>query len=161
MNKIVLRSLAAFLGVTVLSIVLPPIGYLAGIALLIFGTVSYLRRKMSNTSTGPAIQTTQTTSQPCPACGKSLSRNPKFCNYCGAKLETPAERDRTLIPEPIAKSTMSCSNCGRAISPNLKFCPHCGADQGNPSRADKCTNCGATLPLGKKFCTKCGTKLEF
>lgn len=46
----------------------------------------------------------------CPACGKPVPGNSKFCPECGQKM-------------PAAKF---CSNCGHKLSDNAKFCPECG-----------------------------------
>lgn len=160
MNKIFFRSLVVFLGVTVLSLVLPPIGYLAGIGLLIFGVASYIRKKMSHTTT------IQVPPQLCPNCAKSQPRKSKFCTYCGTKLEPATERDRTVTPVLAGpKSTVPCPNCGRNISHALKFCTYCGKKvegaTGSQTEPDKavCTNCGRPLPRkNAKYCTSCGAR---
>jgi hypothetical protein len=49
----------------------------------------------------------------CPACGKALPPNAKFCVSCGAKV----------APETSAK----CPHCSRDVPPAAKFCTGCGA----------------------------------
>ena len=44
----------------------------------------------------------------CPQCGARLSADSKFCNKCGAKMQT------------------SCPGCGAAVTPGSKFCSQCG-----------------------------------
>jgi len=44
----------------------------------------------------------------CPSCGKSISKESKFCSECGIAL------------------TMQCSKCGAIIQGKPKFCPECG-----------------------------------
>ncbi len=53
----------------------------------------------------PAAQTFSVT---CPNCGAKLAENSKFCNQCGAKLNT------------------ACPACGAPMTPGSKFCSQCG-----------------------------------
>jgi hypothetical protein len=57
------------------------------------------------------VVTTQTENVKCPKCGKSLSTEVKFCNYCGTKI----------VPMKY------CSECGSQIEKTAKFCSFCGA----------------------------------
>lgn len=57
----------------------------------------------------PAPQSAQqSASAVCPQCGARLSADSKFCNKCGAKMQT------------------SCPGCGAAVTPGSKFCSQCG-----------------------------------
>jgi len=79
----------------------------------------------------------------CPKCGASNLWNAKFCNECGAKVET-------------AGQTAPCVKCGAQLQAGAKFCVECGSRQ----EKQKCANCQAELAPGTKFCNECGTKVE-
>src|SRR6185436_5149952 len=49
----------------------------------------------------------------CPKCGAANLANAKFCNECGAKMETAAE-------------TIACAKCGAQMQAGSKFCNECG-----------------------------------
>ncbi len=49
----------------------------------------------------------------CPKCGAGNLANAKFCNDCGAKMET-------------APQTIPCSKCGAQMQAGSKFCNECG-----------------------------------
>jgi membrane protease subunit (stomatin/prohibitin family) len=49
----------------------------------------------------------------CPKCGAANLANAKFCNECGAKMETAAQ-------------TMPCAKCGAQLPAGTKFCNECG-----------------------------------
>ncbi len=46
----------------------------------------------------------------CPSCGAKISKNAKFCQECGQKMQTKK----------------FCSECGEEVKSNSKFCPNCG-----------------------------------
>jgi membrane protease subunit (stomatin/prohibitin family) len=48
----------------------------------------------------------------CPACGKTIPADSKFCPECGAKIEAPA--------------VVYCPECGTANTAGSKFCTNCG-----------------------------------
>jgi membrane protease subunit (stomatin/prohibitin family) len=79
----------------------------------------------------------------CSKCGASNSAGVKFCNECGAKMETDTQ-------------TVPCVKCGAQLQSGAKFCTECGAKQ----EKQRCANCQAELAVGAKFCTECGTKVE-
>jgi membrane protease subunit (stomatin/prohibitin family) len=79
----------------------------------------------------------------CAKCGAMTSASSKFCNECGAKMETAA-------------SAGSCIKCGATLHPGARFCSECGSSQEKP----KCSNCQAELPADAKFCKECGTKIN-
>jgi membrane protease subunit (stomatin/prohibitin family) len=78
----------------------------------------------------------------CPKCGSQNNTGSKFCNDCGAKMETGGQ-------------TVPCMKCAAPLSPATKFCTECGAKQEKAS----CPNCKAELAPGAKFCNDCGQKL--
>jgi len=49
----------------------------------------------------------------CPKCGAANLSNAKFCNDCGAKMETVLQ-------------TAPCTKCGAQLQPGAKFCNECG-----------------------------------
>ena len=58
----------------------------------------------------------------CPSCKKEIRDGLKFCNKCGAKIESA---------EPVSEKTESeskviCPNCGKELKPGQKFCNGCG-----------------------------------
>lgn len=73
----------------------------------------------------------------CPQCGKAAGAG-KFCNNCGASMETN-----------------KCPQCGTAMAQGARFCNNCGANMA----ATGCPGCGAKLEPGVKFCGECGTKI--
>src|SRR5258705_6058156 len=78
----------------------------------------------------------------CPKCGSANMAGAKFCNDCGAKMET-------------ATQTVPCVKCAAPLQAGTKFCNECGATQEKPS----CPNCRAEISLGAKFCNECGQKI--
>ena len=57
----------------------------------------------------------------CPSCKKEIRDGLKFCNKCGAKIESA---------EPVSEKTESeskviCPNCGKELKPGQKFCNGC------------------------------------
>ena len=78
----------------------------------------------------------------CPKCGSNNLANAKFCNDCGAKMETSTEK-------------VTCVKCGAALQAGMKFCNECGAKQ----EKQTCANCKTELAPGTKFCNECGQKV--
>lgn len=83
----------------------------------------------------------------CPKCGAVQTSASKFCNECGAKVETASAT---------ATATVPCIKCGAELKAGAKFCGECGSKQEKPA----CPNCQAELAPGAKFCNECGTKIE-
>ncbi len=79
----------------------------------------------------------------CPKCGASNNAAAKYCNECGANLESVGNQ----VP---------CVKCGAQLNAGAKFCAECGTKQ----EKLKCANCQAELPAGARFCNECGTKVE-
>jgi len=53
-------------------------------------------------------------------CGKKVNPGSKFCIYCGAALEAPAEQ-----PEEKAEVKV-CKACGKPLEEGVVFCTNCG-----------------------------------
>jgi membrane protease subunit (stomatin/prohibitin family) len=98
---------------------------------------------MTNAMNQPQSETGGAARISCPKCGAANSANVKFCNECGAKIET-------------AGQTVPCLKCGAQLQAGAKFCFECGSRQ----EKQKCANCQAELAPGTKFCNECGTKVE-
>ena len=60
------------------------------------------------------------TEEICPQCGKKVNPGSKFCIYCGAALEAPAEQ-----PEEKAEVKV-CKACGKPLEEGVVFCTNCG-----------------------------------
>jgi membrane protease subunit (stomatin/prohibitin family) len=86
---------------------------------------------------GAAAQTV-----PCPKCGTPNAAGVKFCNNCGADVQTQHQA-----------ATVECPNCHAHVQAGSKFCNNCG--QSLEPKA--CKNCNNPLPPGAKFCGNCGT----
>lgn len=69
-------------------------------------------------ASAPAASAPAAAGMACPSCGASNAPGTKFCQSCGAKLETPP---------PDEREQKTCPNCGSAMEPGVKFCPQCGA----------------------------------
>ena len=54
----------------------------------------------------------------CAACGAVVAEGAKFCNMCGAKMDTAVEK---------APAKRFCSACGQEAEAGVKFCCCCGA----------------------------------
>ena len=85
----------------------------------------------------------------CPECKAQIAAGSKFCNQCGAKLES------------------KCPSCGADIPYNSQFCGACGAkivrEASAPvetAPAKTCPQCGAPANDSDRFCNKCGAPLE-
>ncbi|MBQ8180718.1 MAG: zinc ribbon domain-containing protein [Ruminococcus sp.] len=74
----------------------------------------------------------------CSGCGAEVTRNQKFCDKCGAKVEFPETpiiegyndapaavvSQPEVAPQPVASF---CASCGAQLEPGQKFCDKCGA----------------------------------
>lgn len=63
---------------------------------------------------------------PCASCGASISRDQKFCDKCGAKVNMPSYSEPA---EPViqpAPSGKVCSECGAPADEDQLFCQQCG-----------------------------------
>lgn len=64
----------------------------------------------------------------CPNCRKGVTKDAKFCGYCGHAIDS----DTPGLPKAIAKIT--CVFCGKEIRPEAKFCMYCGVPQPAPQQ---------------------------
>ena len=63
----------------------------------------------------------------CTKCGEMISKDSRFCDKCGAKVEVPAPEPS---PEPetvVAEEVKICRNCGAELIEAGKYCDKCGA----------------------------------
>lgn len=79
----------------------------------------------------------------CSGCGADVTRNQKFCDKCGAKVEFPETPviegyNDFVSAEPVVEAQPAA-----APQPVASFCP----------------SCGAQLEAGQNFCDKCGAKV--
>jgi len=51
----------------------------------------------------------------CPACGHENPEGAKFCNECGAKIETACPRCNKVNPQ----ESKFCNECGQTLTPSL------------------------------------------
>ncbi len=89
----------------------------------------------------------------CQKCGTGNPEGTKFCQECGAKLETPAPT------APVEVTT--CPSCGFQNPAGTRFCQECGRDMEAPQEAagPLCPSCGAVNAADDRFCKECGSVL--
>ena len=104
------------------------------------GAMNPQQQHQQNTQSGAA---TGSATVKCSKCGAANIAASKFCNDCGAKMETATE-------------TTPCVKCQAPLAEGTKFCNQCGAKQEKP----KCPNCQHEVAADAKFCNECGTKIE-
>jgi len=80
----------------------------------------------------------------CPKCGFQNPSTAKFCQNCGAPLQTVA-------------AGLTCPKCGTTNPAGAKFCINCGSPLQSSIR---CPRCGSEVQQGAKFCQNCGEKLS-
>ena len=54
----------------------------------------------------------------CRNCGQQISRNAKFCKFCGYQFE--------VQQEPAAPAMKYCGSCGKENAADAAFCRYCG-----------------------------------
>src|SRR6266576_3391954 len=74
------------------------------------GAMSNAMNQSKNETRGESAATAKTA---CPKCGAANLTNAKFCNECGAKMET-------------AGQTVPCAKCGAQLPVGARFCTECG-----------------------------------
>jgi pSer/pThr/pTyr-binding forkhead associated (FHA) protein/uncharacterized RDD family membrane protein YckC len=68
----------------------------------------------------PALEKiTSTNGIQCPGCGKTVSREAKFCVFCGSPVK-----------ELVRNNTVPCPNCKKSIIVGSEYCNHCGVELG-------------------------------
>ncbi|MBN1827850.1 MAG: SPFH domain-containing protein [Deltaproteobacteria bacterium] len=80
---------------------------------------------------------------PCPDCGKTVSRDARFCPFCG---------HQQLVFD-------QCSQCGKNLPPRALFCPRCGHATGEKPPVPVCRHCKKDNLDGSVFCNHCGERL--
>lgn len=110
----------------------------------------------------------------CPNCNTEIPVNSRFCNVCGAKIDSGQMNTmQNLMAGKV------CSQCGAPLEDDQLFCINCGTKveqtpapvssetiEEMPVHAEEtvavkmCPNCGKELRAEQKFCTSCGTKLQ-
>ncbi|MDE5771790.1 MAG: zinc ribbon domain-containing protein [Ruminococcus sp.] len=88
--------------------------------------------------------------QNCANCGAIISKEQKFCDKCGAKVESVfvAEPEPTNVVEPVADSV------------NAETVPETepSATAAIPEDVKICTECGKPAAMSQIFCENCGKK---
>ena len=79
----------------------------------------------------------------CPDCKNSISKDARFCAFCGHQL---------LVFQ-------QCSQCGKNLPPHAKFCSQCGTETSQGPLSKKCTKCGEENLKESVYCNQCGDKL--
>jgi len=79
----------------------------------------------------------------CPDCGQPVSRDAKFCPFCG--------HQQVVIDQ--------CAKCGKNLPANAQFCPRCGHRVDEKPAAPVCPHCKAENLPGSAFCNQCGERL--
>ncbi len=92
--------------------------------------------------------------QLCARCGRSNPPDARFCQDCGAPLQSS---------DP---SVLVCPACGSENPPDSRFCQRCGVriQEADQDRAlgtrIACPVCGKMTPAGFAFCQYCGSRME-
>lgn len=119
----------------------------------------------------------------CQKCNAEIPVHSRFCNVCGAKIESSSNKGNTMnlfacskCGAPLEKDQVFCTNCGTKVSifineekienNNMDYCEHDDHEKiyykeeetGIPAQIT-CMECGAEIEPGQIFCTQCGTKL--
>jgi serine/threonine protein kinase len=97
----------------------------------------------------------------CHTCGAQNRAGVRFCEQCGASLETASPTP----PSPTAGPT--CHACGVRNRAGIRFCEECGASletapptPPSPTTGPTCHACSAQNRAGIRFCERCGASLE-
>lgn len=114
----------------------------------------------------------------CEFCGKPMSKDLKFCTWCGNKL-CNAENSDSINENSVTK----CPKCGALLEDGLLFCTSCGVKleedaipsasissevtkssyEPLPSESAElrvCKNCGAKINDAVDFCECCGLRIN-
>ena len=71
----------------------------------------------------------------CTNCGKEIPDDSVFCDFCGSRVQTEEEREKTVLvrEEPGSgegeagqMKEVYCTNCGKPVSEGDRFCIYCG-----------------------------------
>ncbi len=64
----------------------------------------------------------------CPVCGAQNDPSNRFCDQCGALLDSTHAAAATLVSPPPAATTITCPECNTTALPGQAFCDNCGFD---------------------------------
>jgi hypothetical protein len=66
----------------------------------------------------------------CHVCGAQNDPSNRFCDQCGARLDTaePMSEETLVSQQPPSAEPLSCAVCGAQVLPGQVFCDNCGAD---------------------------------
>lgn len=64
----------------------------------------------------------------CPICGVANDPSNRFCDQCGARLDTVRAGGGAASGDAPAAPTITCPNCGSPALPGQAFCDNCGHD---------------------------------
>ena len=78
----------------------------------------------------------------CPNCGKMISSDALFCQYCGSHLHSSDGNEQ-----------VKCNGCGNLISSDAEECPYCGYPHGTMVL---CHGCGNWVSARLANCPHCG-----
>ena len=84
-------------------------GIAAGVGGGVAGFIFYRRRNQQRSSLQVSSQTSETSLDLCPNCGKSVLEDFNVCPFCELDLRK-----------------IKCTSCGKDISKDYKVCPYCG-----------------------------------
>lgn len=59
----------------------------------------------------------------CKQCGEMVSKDSKFCDKCGSKIDLPVPEPETVQAEEV----YICKSCGAELIDAARFCDKCGA----------------------------------
>jgi predicted amidophosphoribosyltransferase len=94
----------------------------------------------------------------CASCGAELAADSAFCQECGAKAGSAADRigesDFLRPAEPSEQEPPETSATIPTPAPPME-------EQPEPDDAPRfCSNCGSELEADSKFCQECGEKVQ-
>lgn len=117
----------------------------------------------------------------CKSCGKMMSKDLKFCTWCGNELAAK----EIISHASVERIANNCPQCGEQLEEGMAFCTSCGAKLAStsiplPSRESNipktpdeefsakasasgfrvCENCGSRITGSVDFCECCGARLD-
>ncbi len=120
----------------------------------------------------------------CPTCGALNEPVNRFCEQCGARLESSGPVPSVSVASPPIAAAQTCPNCGVPVLPGQAFCEECGTAltaappasmsappisvdaptimapaPAMPVAGSICPACGHQTMPGDRFCDACGAAL--
>ncbi len=105
-------------------------------------SISEIKKKSARAEQFKQLLAALDTKQICTKCGAEVSKEQKFCDKCGEKIEP--------IPVPIIEGYNDAPE-PEVVQPVV--------EEAAPVKRH-CTNCGAELEAGAAFCEQCGFKVS-